>query len=146
MATHFKVRDVGKNGTMACVVLSGSTINNGELCSHDTAAGRIKAFDGTVGDRIVGWHFGDAVTGDSGGTVYANIKKGEFVLENITVAGIAGDPTTDYGDPVYMSDENTYTLTSTGNQLVGYIAPNRVGCDALTKANVYCNDVYGLTA
>ena len=58
------VRDTHAIRTQTMLVLDAAgPVYNGALCSHDTVTGRIKPFDGTQTDRIVGWHFGDAVTG-----------------------------------------------------------------------------------
>lgn len=127
------------------VVKSGSVITDGDLVTFDSTTGDVHVYDGTVADRRAGWHMGDSVTGDGTETVRAAIDPGGFNILNETVAGLNGDPTTDFGDLVYMSDENTYTLTSTSNVLVGYILPHRDGCDALTKANIRTIDVFGTT-
>lgn len=143
---HFVTQGDDRQVCFSAVVVSASTVANGDLCTFDTTSGDVKAFDGTEADRRAGWHFGDSVTGD--GTESgprAKINPGGFILRNITITGLGGTPQDDYGDPVYMSDNNTYTLTSTGNVLVGYVLPNRDGCDAVTKANIQTINVFGTT-
>lgn len=149
MATNWKTRDVLGINPEAMVVLSGSTINNTELCTHDTTTGAVKAFDGTEADRRVGWHFGDSVTGagaaaGTGDQVYAKIVRGGFTVIDLTVTGLnTTTPSANWGAAVFASDKDSYTLVSTGNAKVGRVLSNRVGCTATTKANVYMTDVYG---
>jgi len=149
MAVNWKIRDVLGIAPEAMIVLSASAIVNADLCSHDTTVNAIKAWDGTDADRLVGWHFGDAVTGagsalGTGAQVYARITRGGFTVIDLTVTGLnITTPALHFGAKVFASDKDSYTLVSTGNNVVGSVIANRVGCTATTTANVYMNDVYG---
>lgn len=106
------------------LVLNGATVFNGSLCSNDSTSGRVKPFDGTSADTLVGWHFSDAITG-TGGTTDADratIYSGGFVLENIAVATLADDDT-DLGKIVYAADDAGYTITDPGatGQAIGRV-------------------------
>lgn len=116
------IQDMEAVGTKSMIVLNSSVIYKYALCSHDTTNGEIKPFDGTQADRKVGWHMGDAVTGNSSGArVKATICPGGFIARNVTCAGISNDAT-DYGDEVYATDDGTYTATDPGSGTVlGYI-------------------------
>jgi len=141
--TDWVTQDVSGLGTKAMVVLSAAVIYNGALCSHDTTAGEIKPYDGTDTDRLVGWHFGDAVTGNASGIRnMARICPGGFVVRGLTVGAIANDAT-DYGLPVYANDDGTYSITKTAaSHQVGYIiADDR---RSTGTANVLMNNVLGL--
>ncbi len=118
-------QEVQKINTKTMVVLADALVFNGALCSHDTTAGAVKPFDGTQTDRLVGWHFGDEVTGVAAGdNVYrpqAAICPGGFVVRELPVATLANDDT-DFGKPVYATDDGTYTITDPGTgQVVGYV-------------------------
>lgn len=135
------INDVDGNRPVSMIVLSAAVIYNGSLCTHDTTTGEIKPFDGTETDRIVGWHFGDKVTGNaSGARVRAMIRRGGFIARNLAVTGLA-NTSADYGATVYASDDGTYTLTATGNVPVGTIIPDdRRSTD---RANVYMFPISG---
>lgn len=115
-------QDLSAIGTKSEIVLNGSTIYKWALVSRDTTNGEVKPFDGTQTDKILGWHVGDEVTGNSSGTrVKATIWSGGFVARNITCAGLSNDAT-DYGDEVYATDDGTYTATDPGSGVIlGYI-------------------------
>ena len=130
---------------MSTVVLSAAVLYNGSFCSHDTTTGEIKPYDGTVADRAVGWHFGESVTGNaSGARVTGRIVKGGFqALKAVT--GLVTTVTTDYGKPVYISNDNDLTLTgTTATMRVGRIAVNNNGVTAGTNAWVAFRDMFGL--
>lgn len=116
------IQDMEAVGTKSMVVLNGSTLYKYALCSHDTTNGEIKPFDGTQTDRLVGWHMGDSVTGNSSGArVKGTICPGGFIVRNLPMAGISNDAT-DYGDEVYATDDGTYTATDpTSGQVIGWI-------------------------
>lgn len=133
----FETKPVLEANTIAMIVLNAAVIYNTALCSHDTTGGEIKPFDGTQTDRIVGWHFGPTVTGDSSASdrPRARIVKGGFVARNLTMGGISNNAT-DYGDPVYATDDGTYTATDPGSgQKLGVILPDDDRDSG--KANVY---------
>jgi hypothetical protein len=118
------------------VILSAAVVYNGSLCSHDTTTGEIKPFDGTQTDRLVGWHFGDAKTGNaSGERVRATITRGGFAVRNFTCGGLANSAA-DYGAPVYATDDGTYTITDPGSgQKIGVVLSD--SDRASGKATIY---------
>ena len=79
--TSYEMRDIERISTIEMKVLTSSVVYNGALCSHDTTVGAIKPYDGTSADKLVGWHFGDSVTGNTAASVppTAAIKVGGFV-------------------------------------------------------------------
>jgi hypothetical protein len=149
MATNWITRDALGIAPEAMIVLSGSVIANTVLCSHDTTTGGIKPFDGTDADRLVGWHFGDSVTGagsalGTGTQVHARIHRGGFSVVNLTVTGLnVTTPSASWGATVYASDSDSYTLVATGNVIVGTVVANRTGCTAVTKGVIHMDNVYG---
>lgn len=133
----YETKPVLEANPIAMIVLNAAVIYNGALCSHDTTGGEIKPFDGTQTDRIVGWHFGPTVTGDSSASdrPRARIVKGGFIVRNLPMGGISNNAT-DYGDPVYATDDGTYTATDpTSGQKLGVILPDDDRDSG--KANVY---------
>lgn len=56
----------------------------------------------------------DYITGNSGGTIVCEVYEGGPTLENVAVAGLTS-LNTQLGDPVYASDENTFTMSATPN-------------------------------
>lgn len=128
--------------TIAMKVLTSSVVYNFALCSHDTTTGAIKPYDGTGTDRLVGWHFGDSVTGDTTASVppRASICPGDFVAESLAVSNLAGDDT-DLGAPVYATDDGTYDISDPGGtrHVVGWVVRRR----SATTADVYLKNVMG---
>lgn len=135
-STTFLPRVVITCAPTSQVILSASVVYNGSLCSHDTTSGEIKPFDGTQTDRLVGWHFGDSKTGNaSGERVRATITRGGFMVTNQTCGGLANDAT-DYGKPVYATDDGTYTITDPGSgQKIGLVLSDNDRSSG--KANIY---------
>jgi len=131
---------------LSLIVKSAAVLYNTALCSHDTTAGEIKPYDGTLTDRLVGWHLGDSVTGNASGVrVRGRIVRGGFVVRALPVTGLVSTVTTDYGKPVYASDDGTYTLTGTTTTMrVGRVLPDSTGVTAGTNANVLMRDVFGI--
>ncbi len=131
LATDNTWRDIETKGVegispMSMIVLSTAVLYRGSLCSNNTTEGDIKPFDGTVGDRAVGWHFGDSVTGNAAAPrVRGRIVSGGFQAL-FAVTGLNGTtPSVDYGKKVYASNDGTYTVTGTTTTWhVGYIVPN----------------------
>lgn len=141
----YTVKDVKRYAQIAALVKSGSKLYNGSLCSFDSTVGEIKPYDGTVTDRLIGWHFDENVTGNgSGARNLGRIKIGGFLV-SIPVTGLSSTPSDDYGKPVYASDDGTYTLTgSTSTMKVGHVAPQNKGVTAGTNAWVLMRDVFGI--
>lgn len=133
-------------GQFRMVVKNSSVIYNGALVSFDSLTGEVKPFDGTQGDRLAGFHFGDSVTGDSSASPRpkATICPGGFTLRNVTVGGLADDAT-DYGAPVYPTDDGTFTITDPGDGVaIGHVLPNDDRDSG--KANVYVEIILGKTS
>ena len=105
-------------------VRNGVTIYYGALVGISTI--------GVTDGRVVNWSSGsgalrflgiaiprgtrdqaDSVTGNSAGTVKCEVNEGGPTLENVAVTGL--NSADDVGDPVYASDEDTFTLTPTSN-------------------------------
>ena len=119
----YTTQDYDRRGNMPMVVKASSVVYNGALCSHDTTAGEIKPFDGTQGDRLVGFHFGDTVTGNSSAPrTKAQIRPGGFAFIDLTVGGLA-NTSADYGKPVWATDDGTFSVTDagTGGSEVGFV-------------------------
>lgn len=73
-----------------------------------------------AGDKFRG--FADARADNRGGEeAVAGAKKVDVITEGWQEVTLTGVALTDEGKPVYMSDDNTFTLTATSNSLVGYI-------------------------
>lgn len=139
----YTIQDVDGSGTVPMVLLNAAVVYYGSLCSSNTTEGEVKPFDGTQADNLVGWHFGDAATGNStGARVEAVIKMGGFVIRDLTVAGVLGTAA-DYNAPVYATDDGTYTVTDPGSgSVVGRIIPED-GNRASGTAHVYMVNVFG---
>lgn len=134
---EYEMKTVIQVAPVTAIVLNAAVIYNGALVSHDTTGGEAKPFDGTQTDRIAGWHFGDAVTGDSSAAdrPRAQLIKGGFTIRNLTMGGISNN-STDFGDPVYATDDGTYTATDPGSgQKLGVILQDDDRDSG--KANVY---------
>lgn len=100
----------------AATIFSGSQV---ALCGidHATAAnrGRTKAFAGAAGEIPFGWKTLDQVLGNTSPGAGVAIPEAELdlsgrIYEALAVTGLTGDQT-DVGRIVYMSDDNTFTLT-----------------------------------
>lgn len=121
--TDWVVKPVFVLRPISCIVLNAAVIYKGALVTHDTTAGEVKPFDGTEADRFVGWAMDGPVTGNSSGARNrVSVLPGGFMVL-LTVAGVANDAT-DYGALVYASDDGTYTLSATGNKLIGKGVPD----------------------
>lgn len=141
----YEMRDTERISTIEMKVLTAAVLYNGSLCSHDTTVGAIKPYDGTSADKLVGWHFGDSVTGLTTASVppTGTIKVGGFVLVGLTVAGLsAGVVDSNLGAIVWATDDGTYTITdpsSTGHE-IGHV----VKYNTSAIADVLTDNVYGL--
>ncbi len=120
----------------------------GALCSFDGTSGRIKPYDGTIGDRLAGWSTGvppvvgsAVITGNTspatgyGAPRVALVFGGTTTLENCPVTGATAE--TDQGKPVYATADGTYTLTdpTTHRIEIGYVTHYRASgyADVATK-------------
>ncbi len=127
------------------IILSTEELFRGSFCTHNTTVGEIKPYDGTVADRAVGWHFGDTITGNAAAPrKLARIIAGGFQAR-FAVTGLETTVITDYGKPVYISDDGTYTLTGTTTTMrVGEIVANSEGVTAGTNAWIAFRNMRGL--
>lgn len=116
-------------------VRSGQTIYYGALVGISTV--------GVTDGRVVKWSSGsgalrflgiaiprgtrdnpESVTGNAGGTVVCEVYEGGTILENVPVTGATSQQVVN--DPVYASDDNTFSLTPTSNVgAVGRVARYR---------------------
>lgn len=138
-------KEVESISPMSMIVKSASVLYYGSYCTHDTTTGEIKPYDGTVGDRAVGWHFGESVTGNAAAPrVTGRIIKGGFQARK-AVTGLHGTTlSTDFGKPVYISNDNDLTLTgTTTTHKVGFVVPNDEGVTVGTDAWVAFRDMFG---
>ena len=139
-------KDVEGISPTSQIVLSAAVAYRGAFCTNDTTTGEIKPYDGTVADRAVGWHFGDAVTGNSSAPrKTARVIAGGFQALK-AVAGLNGTtPSGDYGKPVYISNDNDLTLTGTTLTMrVGSVIANDSGVTSGTDAWVSFRNMAGL--
>lgn len=126
-------------------VVNAATIYSGAavaLCgpTHGTAAsqGRIKPWATLAGEIPFGWKILDSVLGVTSPAAGTPIPEGELdlssrFLQDIAVAAITGDRT-DVGKLVYMSDDNTFTVTRPAVGIpMGMITRSR----SATRCDVY---------
>ncbi len=131
-AATFRMDQNSAQGTFE--VKNTVVIYPGALVSFDGTSGRVKPYDGTIGDRLAGWSLGvppvvgsAVITGNtSPATGYTAPRVavhfgGGRTLENCPVTGASAE--TDQGKPVYATDDGTYTLTdpTTHRVAVGFI-------------------------
>jgi predicted RecA/RadA family phage recombinase len=106
-----RIFEIGPINTLPCA--ASALIYKGAALGDNS--GYVRAL--TAGDPFRG--FADAKvdnsTGDAGDKSVDVITEG---LQQVTITSIA---ITDVGKPVYMSDDDTFTLTETSNSLVGYV-------------------------
>lgn len=138
-------KDLDSLKPIDAIVKASSVLYRGSFCTHDSTTGEIKPYDGSVADRAVGWHFADSVTGNSSAPRNkGRILKGGFQAL-IPVTGLHGTTlSTDYGKPVYISDDGTYTLSGTTSTMrVGRVVPNDTHVTVGTNAWVAMRDMFG---
>lgn len=87
-----------------------------------------------------------SVTGNSAGTVKCEVYEGGGTLENVTVTGLTA--LLGLGDPVYASDENTFTLTATPNvgavgRVVRYISSTKGDVQLYSAMEYAANQNFG---
>lgn len=96
-------------------VLTASTLFAGSAVGESSSTGYVRAL--VAGDAFKGFAAEGVVNaGASGAARVPVIRQGE--LE----ATISGASVASLGDSVYMSDDGTFTLASTGNSLVGKVS------------------------
>jgi hypothetical protein len=103
-------------------VVNAATIYSGAhvaLCGIDHATtanrGRVKPFAALASEIPFGWHVFQEVLGNTSPGTGVPIPEGEVFLgarlyQGVTVTGVAGNQT-DVGQEVFLSDDNTWTLT-----------------------------------
>lgn len=127
------------------IVLSAAVLYRGSLCSRNTTVGEVKPYDGTVTDRIAGWHMGKSVTGNAAAPRNtARIIAGGFQAR-YPVTGLHGTTlATDSGKKVYASDDGVLTLTGTTLTMhVGEVMGNDSGVTLGTNAWVRFRNMAG---
>lgn len=122
------------------VVKDTEVLYDGALVQFDAATGLLHPYGGAGAEKLAGWYFGDTITGDSAGSVEAQILHGPLVFHNIEVAGLA-DAAADLGADVWATDDGTYTITDPGGGHRVGVVTRRVSA---THANVRMREVIGL--
>lgn len=116
---RYSMRDVQTIGYNSYPVRSGVTIYHGALVGLSTV--------GVTDGRLVNWSSGSGalrfiglaipnsptVVGNAAGSVECPVLEGGVILEDVSVTG--AESAQNVGDPVYASDENTFTLSATSN-------------------------------
>jgi predicted RecA/RadA family phage recombinase len=105
------VFEIGPINTLP-VVASG-TIYKGSAVGNSSGYARAL----TAGDSFRG--FADAKVDNSDGA--AGVKNVDVITEGYAQITLSGIAITDVGKPVYMSADDTFTLTQGSNSLVGYV-------------------------
>lgn len=105
-------------------VIANDIIYEGAAVGESSTTGTFRPL--VAGDSFAGFATRKAdntAVGAAAGDVNVNVKqKGKIELSVTGVTGI-----TDEGSTVYASDDNTFTLSSTGNSAVGKIIRYRTG-------------------
>ncbi len=118
---RYSMRDVQTIGYNSYPVRSGMTIYAGALVGIATV--------GVTDGRLVNWSSGSGalrfiglaipnsptVVGNAAGSVECPVLEGGVILEDVSVAGADTAGAQCVGDPVYASDENTFSLSATSN-------------------------------
>ena len=140
--TDFVISQDDRGGRITPEVKNASVIYYGALVSCDTDTGAVKPFDGTKTDKLMGWHNGDTVTGDSSATPppRAQLITGPFMWKDCPVTGLAGT-NADIGKEIWATDDGTYTRTDPGGSgaRVGLV----VMYNTTAKADVWMRSMVG---
>jgi hypothetical protein len=123
-AKRYTMKQRNKEEINSYAVRTGQTIYYGSLVGISTV--------GVTDGRVVKWTSGsgalrflgiaiprgtrdqaDSVTGVAAGTVKCEVNEGGVTLEGVSVTGLTSEQTVN--DPVYASDDQTFTLTATSN-------------------------------
>jgi hypothetical protein len=102
-------------------VVSTETVYVGAMVNIQESTGRVLNLSDTANEHPMGLVVElvplDAsdgnVTGTAGGAERVVVETASVILMDVSVAGVTAE--TDVGDHVYMTDENTFTLTPTAN-------------------------------
>ena len=121
----YKVRNGTKIYYGALVAISTVGVTDGKLVNWSSGSGALRFVGVAIPTQSLaaGNALGVAgeVTGNSAGTNECPVSEGGDLLENVSVTGATSAQV--LGDPVYASDENTFTLTATSNVgAVGVVA------------------------
>lgn len=123
-------------GTQRFKVAASQTIWKGAAVGVRASDGLAREWDATSGDRFVGFASAKVVTNSSGYVEKEGVPEGynststtsgyvvvlapERIVQAVTITGL--DNQTDVLHPVWMTDDNTFTLTPQANQMpVGYV-------------------------
>jgi len=108
-----RIFEIGPINTLPCaasaVIYKGGAVGD--------SSGYARAL--TAGDPFRG--FADAKVDNSVDGGAAGAKNVDVKTEGYMQVEISSVAITDVGKPVYMSDDDTFTLTETSNSLVGYV-------------------------
>ncbi len=110
-------------------IIASDTVYNGAAVGESSSTGTGRPL--VAGDNFMGFCIEDCAneTGAAGDKLIKTLKRGVAWL---TVTN--GDNINDYGDTVYASDDDTFTMASTGNTAIGKLI--RYDSDT-TKCLVY---------
>lgn len=118
--TRWNIRPRGQgHDVQSFKILNAEVIYNGALVTLDLQDGYLRNLEDTSGtnDRFCGIAIPktNSVTGDTSASpvVECPVSIGGCVLEKVAVTGASA--VTNTGDPVFATDENTLTLSSTSN-------------------------------
>lgn len=141
-------------------VRNGMTIYYGALVGISTVGvtdGRLVNWADTSGDlRFVGIaiprgtrNLPESVLGDTNGTIKCEVYEGGATLENVAVAGATHQRS--LGDPVYASDNGTFTLTPTSNvgavgRVARYISSGQADVQLFSSMEYMANEDVGQDA
>jgi hypothetical protein len=103
------------SATASYIVVNGAQLYAGGYVGIVSGSGNVSNISDTAGMEPLGFSV-DEVLGDtsvSGNEARAIVKIGGGLLKDVTVVGVANQ--TDVGELVYVTDNNTFTLTPTSN-------------------------------
>jgi len=113
----------------AFLVADGTVIFEGAAVGIDTTTGLARPLE--AGDVFVG--FAEART-DNWSAAAGSLRVRTHAIGRI-VLPVAGVTTTMIGEPVYASDDSTFTLTATDNTLIGHVYRVDVAGSAVVAFN-----------
>jgi hypothetical protein len=99
----------------ALVGISTVGVTDGRLVNWSSASGALRFCGIAQPTQQVSAGSGTSgqVTGNAAGTIECPVSEGGIILENVSVTGLSANQ--NVGDPVFATDENTFTLTQTSN-------------------------------
>ena len=141
--TDFVIAQDDRGGRITPELLNAAVVYYGSLCSFNTVTGGVKPFDGTVGDKLAGWHNSDSKTGATSTSPppRAQLITGPFMWEDCPLGGSPAGTAADLGKRVWATDDGTYTVADPGGSgaEVGVIVMYKPS----SAADVWRNNVLG---